>query len=205
MSQASIQDHPARLKWNKRFSEGGFRAFPDDPAEWLVDNTTFLKEAAPGRALDVACGNGRNAAYLAKLGFHVDALDISDVAIDGLQAAASERGLSVTPQLTDLEDDPLPVGEYDVVVNVSYLQRNLMTALEQALRPGGLLLFETVAMAHVEELGHSFNPKYVLERNELLHTFEAMFVRRYWEGAVQRGGDSGALRGVASLAAERLA
>ena len=102
----------------------------------------------------------------------------------------------------DLEHEPLPAGDYDIVVCMSYLQRDLFGALQRALRPGGVLLYETFSRAHVEELGKSFNPAYVLDRNELLHAFDELHVRHYREGIAERGGDA---RGVASLVAQRLA
>ncbi len=106
-----------------------------------------------------------------------------------------------TPACIDLEREPLPAGPYDVVVCMSYLQRDLFEALQRVLAPGGVVLNETFARAHVEELGRDFNPAYVLERNELLRAFSALHVRHYREGVVDaRGGP----RGVASIVAQRL-
>jgi tellurite methyltransferase len=188
----------ARERWNERRAAAGFEPFPDSPARWLVDHGSLL--GGGGRALDVACGDGRNALYLAHLGFEVDAVDVSDVAIDALRAAAPERAPAVHPRLLDLEREPLPEAEYDVVVNFNYLQRDLFGALERALRPGGWLLFETLGRAHIDELGKRINPAYVLADNELLHAFPGLRVRRYREGVVQRPCGS---RGVASLVAQR--
>jgi len=80
VSEASIRGHPAREKWNERFGAAGVAPAQGSPSEWLVGNEALLRAVAgPGRrALDVACGSGRNALYLATLGFEVDALDISD-------------------------------------------------------------------------------------------------------------------------------
>jgi tellurite methyltransferase len=188
----------ARERWNERRSQGGFEPFPDTPAQWLVDNDALL--GTDGRALDVACGDGRNALHLARLGFEVDAVDVSDVAIDGLRAAAPERAPAVRARVVDLEREPLPVDAYDVVLNFNYLQRDLFGALERALRPGGWLVFETLGRAHIDELGKRINPIYVLGDNELLHAFPGLRVRRYREGVVAR---SCGPRGVASLVAQR--
>ncbi|MGH2839431.1 MAG: class I SAM-dependent methyltransferase [Solirubrobacteraceae bacterium] len=201
MSEASIRQHPAREKWNKRFAAGAAPA-QDMPSEWLVEHEPLLRAVAgPGRrALDVAAGSGRNALYLAGLGFEVDAIDISDVAIERLRAAARERGLPVNARVVDLEDDGLPAGAYDVVVNMNYLQRDLFGALERAVAPAGLLVFETFGPDHLEALGAGVNPDFVLAPNELLRAFADLRVRRYLEGVVER---SGRRKGVESLVAQR--
>lgn len=197
---------PARDRWNERYA--AIEPFPDAPAEWLVEHRSLLEErvregAPTPRALDVACGDGRNARWLAELGFDVDAVDVSDVAVAALRDAAAQRGLSVEARVLDLErDDALARDEYDVVVCMNYLQRDLFAVLQRALRPGGLLLYETFSRAHVEELGRTFNPDYVLDRNELLRAFADLHVRHYREGPVERRGEQ---QGVASIVAQRLA
>jgi tellurite methyltransferase len=200
VSDASIEAQPARERWNRRYTEEGLRPFPDRPAEWLTENRSLLAGGDGRRALDVACGDGRNALYLAQLGFEVDAVDVSDVAITALQSAARDRGLAVHPRRLDLESEPLPTERYDVIVQFNYLQRDLFGALARGLAPGGLLIVETVTRAHVEELGNRFDPRFVLDHNELLRSFPDLHVRHYREGVVDR---SGRLRGVAGLVAQR--
>jgi SAM-dependent methyltransferase len=190
----------ARERWNERRAAAGFEPFPDAPAQWLTEHAELL--GGGGRALDVACGDGRNALALARLGYEVDAVDVSDVTIAALRAAAPERAPGVSPRVLDLEREPLEESGYDVVVNFMYLQRDLFGALARALRPGGLLLFETFGPAHLGELGRRVNPDYVLRENELLEAFAGLRVRHYREGVAQRGG---APRGVASLVAQRAA
>jgi tellurite methyltransferase len=184
-------------RWNDRYARDDLASCADAPAEWLVEHRGLL---AGGRALDVACGTGRNALYLATLGYEVDAIDASDVAIAALLAAAQERGLAIAPRVVDLEREPLPPGPYDAIVTTNFLLRDIFGALEDALAPGGLLFYETFAPAHVEELGHSFNPAYLLERGELLRAFPRLEIIDHQEGVVER---SGGPRGVASLVARR--
>ena len=176
--------------------------FPDRPAEWLVEHRSLLKALpAGGRALDVACGDGRNARYLAELGFEVDAVDISAVVVERLAEAAGALGLSVSPRVVDLEYGiGFPAHEYTVIVNFNYLQRSLFDSLARALRPGGLLLFETFARPHIDELGHDFRAEFLLGENELLEAFAGLRVRHYFEGVVERSGEP---RGVASLVAQQ--
>jgi len=191
-------DRSARERWNERRSAAGFEPFPDAPAPWLVEHAALL--GGGGRALDVACGDGRNARALARLGYEVDAVDVSDVTIEALRATAAERAPGVHPRVADLEREPLARDAYDVVVNFNYLQRDLFGALEAALRPGGWLLFETFGPAHLAELGRHVNPKFVLAPNELLHAFPRLRVRAYRDGVAEHPGGP---RGIASLLAQR--
>ncbi len=191
-------DLPARERWNQRYAAPGFEAFPASPADWLVENRALLPGG--GRALDVACGDGRNSRYLAERGFAVDALDVSDVAVDALRAAVRAGGLDVRPAAVDLEAWEPPRDRYDAIVNLNYLQRDLFGPLAAALRPGGLLFFETFSEAHVSELGNRFDPRFLLAPNELLGAFPTLRVRHYREGVAVR---SGRPRGLASLVAER--
>lgn len=200
-------DRPAgpeeiREKWNARYAEASVTPLPATPAEWLVEHRSLLEALPPGgRALDLACGDGRNARYLAELGFVVDAVDVSDVVIRRLAGAAAAMELDVRPRAADLEREPsLPDGEYLVIANLNYLQRSLFDPIARALRPGGLLLFETFAMPHVDDLGHGFRRDFLLGENELLRAFPGLHVRHYFEGVATR---SGKPRGVASLVAER--
>jgi len=190
----------ARDRWNERYAQADREWLPETPAEWLVEHEALL--TGSGRALDVACGDGRNALYLAQLGYMVDAIDVSDVAIGAVRATVQARGLTMTiaPRVVDLEREPLPAGPYDVIVMLNFLQRDLFAPAAQALAPGGLLLFETLDRSHVDELGHSFNPAYLVEPGELLSAFDGLEVVDHREGVAQR---SGSPRGVAGVVARR--
>ena len=116
MSGAAPEPEPARAKWNRRYGARPARPLADPPAEWLWENRSLVAGSPGRRALDVACGAGRNALFLAGLGFEVDAVDVSDVAVDRLRAAVRERSLSVDARRLDLERDPLPRSDYDLIV-----------------------------------------------------------------------------------------
>jgi SAM-dependent methyltransferase len=193
---------PARERWNERYGQDGFEPFPPTPAPWLVEHESLLRDVADGheaRAIDVACGD--NARYLAELGFAVEAVDVSDIAVAALRSAAAQRGLRVDARALDLEHEAPQRDAFDVVVCTNYLQRDLFAGLQAALRAGGLLVYETFSRAHVEELGKSLNPAFVLDHNELLAAFAGLRVRHYREGVVDRGGSP---RGVASIVAQRV-
>ena len=80
-----------REKWDQRYAEGSYRA-RTYPSPFLVER---LAELPRGRALDLACGAGRNALCLAEAGYAVEAVDISGVAVERARATARERGLDV--------------------------------------------------------------------------------------------------------------
>ena len=200
MSDAAPEPEPARAKWNRRYGARPARPLADPPAEWLWENRSLVAGSPGRRALDVACGTGRNALFLAGLGFEVDAIDVSDVAVDRVRAAARERSLSVDARRLDLQRDPLPRSGYDVIVQIDYLQRDLFGPLQRALAPAGMLVLETVTRAHVEQLRRRFDLRFALEPGELLRAFPELQVRRYEEGLAER---SGRLRAVAGLVAQR--
>lgn len=195
-------DHPndARERWNRRWAQRGVRTLVRPPAAWLAGSRALVLEARGRRALDVACGDGRNAIYLARLGFAVDAVDISDVAIAGLREAAAEAGLPITARRLDLEHARLPIGDYDVVVTINYLQRDLFGSLAAALAPGGVLVAETFTRAHARKLGQPLSERYLLAPGELRRAFRGLRLLRYREGIRDDGGGP---RGVAGLVAGR--
>ena len=157
----------SRNKWNARHLESkGLELDPTSP--WLKRHEHRIREAAgssDARALDVACGRGRHSFYLAELGFAVDAWDISEVAVAELSETAGQRGLAIHAKAVDLTLDRPPAGQYDVVVVTRYLDRELFPALEQSLKPGGLLLYETFVADPNRK--SSMNPHFLLEPGEL--------------------------------------
>jgi SAM-dependent methyltransferase len=136
------------------------------PASWLVMNRALLPPS--GRALDVACGRGRNALWLAQQGFATIALDRGPAAIAELEARARRDGLPLTARAMDLETGAVDLGDarYDVVVVVHYLHRALFPALLASLAPGGVLVYETFTVAQAAR-GRPTNPAFLLEPGEL--------------------------------------
>ena len=136
------------------------------PSSWLVANSERLPRT--GHALDVACGAGRHALWLAERGLHVRAVDDDPEALEALRAAAGARGLLVESQLLDLESGPVDLGSgvYDLVVVLYYLHRPLFPALCAALAPEGLLLYETFLEGH-GKLRKPSRPEHLLKPGEL--------------------------------------
>lgn len=188
-----------RRYWNQRH---GPAIWSDDPADWLLAQRESVQAQPRGRALDVACGGGRNALFLAELGFEVDALDISDVAVERVKRLAEGRRLAITPERVDLtEISSFPRPPYQVVIEFFYRQRSLFDVIAEALAPGGLLLFQTFVGPRPEPAGNSFGPRFGLRPGELRDAFASLEILEYEEvkiGDAQRG-----YRTSARLAARR--
>jgi SAM-dependent methyltransferase len=152
-----------------------------EPSGWLTGNRHLLPVG--GDALDVPCGRGRHALWLAAQGFAVRAVDRDAEAIHSLQAAARELGLQVAADVLDLEhgDPGLGVDRYDLVVVISYLYRPLFPALLAALRPGGVLVYETFTRDQAL-VGKPTSPAFLLEPGELARLMAPLEVVAQREG-----------------------
>jgi SAM-dependent methyltransferase len=140
-----------RTKWEARY-RAGHRPHDGPPSSlvrrWLPrprrHGRAARASAAAPRALDVATGLGRNALYLASTGYEVDAVDISETALrEAARRARREHLRGIRWIAVDLDRWRPPRAGYDVVVNAFFLNRRLFPALRAAVRPGGLLIFET--------------------------------------------------------------
>lgn len=189
-----------RERWNEKHREAQVGGCA--PREWLVEHEALVDELPKGRALDVACGRGREALWLAERGFMVDAVDVADVAVDAVGAAARERALPVQAWRVDLVEapGPFPREPYDIVVDFYFLERSLFPRMAAALAPGGLLVVETFTRDHVEVLGHDMPARFLLDHNELLAAFPGLRVLHYREMII---GGSDRPRAVASIVARR--
>lgn len=138
--------------------------------------------------------------FLAVLGFDVDAVDISDVAVERVRALARERHAAISATRVDLSvRAAFPRVPYQVVIDFFYLERPLLTAIAQALAPGGLLVFETFVGERPP--APSFGPRFGLDPGELRRAFAALELLRYKE--VEIGSASSGHRTVARLLARR--
>jgi tellurite methyltransferase len=186
-----------RAKWDARHGEG-------DPA---AARPCAVLEAfghllpVEGHALDLACGLGGNAQWLAIHGLQTEAWDLSPVAIAKLQAHAGSRDLPIRAEVRDVERDPPAPSTFDVIVVSYFLERCLASALERALRPGGLLFYQTWTREAVDERGPG-NPAFRLAPNELLHLFPNLRVIAYCEEGLF-GDPAQGLRNEAWLVAAR--
>lgn len=157
-----------RLKWNRRYASAP-SYLGGAAAQFLGRQMVTLQRLAPGlRALDVACGEGRNAVFLAQQGFRVTGVDISDIGIAKAERLALEQGVAVEFRRIDLDGYQI-AEQYDVIVNCNFLLRDLIPEEVKALTPGGLLLFDTLLAS--PQLLSDHNPDYLLRQGELERTF----------------------------------
>jgi len=166
-----------RHHWEKRYATGETGS-PGVSSLFLRENIHRLPR---GRALDIACGDGRHALFLAGNGYRVEAVDLALTGLRRLRQAAKRDGLALTAIQADLEHFPLRRERYDVVVNIRYLQRSLWPELRTALRPGGVIVFETFTTEQ-RKLGSPSNPDFLLEPGELHEAFRDFELLDYQEG-----------------------
>jgi tellurite methyltransferase len=184
----------SQSEWDAKHRLGA-EAPPSEPASIVRELLPLLPS---GPALDIACGTGRHALFLAARGQHVMVVDYSGVALDILEVRAHrqhvrlKRGDGFRPPgrhlhgglelvHTNLEEAQLPEHCYDLILCVQYLQRNLFPQMVRALRPEGVLLMETFTQAHLEFSGGPRNPAYLLETGELREAFPELCVVFYRE------------------------
>ena len=190
-----------------------YRLAAEEP---VAEPASIVRELLPllprGPALDLACGAGRHTMLLATRRQHVTAMDWSSVALDILEARghaarlpahrvstvdARQRTANVGIDLlqADLERVKLPEQSFELILCIQYLQRSLFQQMARALRPGGVLLFETFTRAQLEFAGGPRNPDHLLEMGELRSAFPDLRVLFYRE---LRAG-----QGIASLLAQK--
>lgn len=184
-----------RTRWNERYRDGE-RIGSGEASQIVKDAEPWLPSG--GRVLDLACGTGRNALFLARRGLEVVAVDLSGEGLHRLARRARAEGLPVHPVQADLERFLLPDGRFDVIVNTRFLLRSTFALIDDALSPGGLLVFETFNVDEIEILGGDISRDYALERGELRRAFPGYELLVYEEGIFQRPeGERGLARMIA--------
>jgi cyclopropane fatty-acyl-phospholipid synthase-like methyltransferase len=174
-----------KAKWNERYRAA---TREQQAARVLAENLHLLPGA--GRALDLACGWGANALLLARQGLEVVAWDIAEVPIAALQETVQGLGLNIRAEVRDIESRPPMAETFDVIVVSYFLNREIIPALIQALRPGGLIYYQTFTRQRVSDRGPR-RAEFRLAAQELLHLFSGLQPVLYREeariGDVHRG------------------
>jgi 2-polyprenyl-3-methyl-5-hydroxy-6-metoxy-1,4-benzoquinol methylase len=168
-----------KKKWNQIYLDANHVQYP--VASVLLDHCFLLPRH--GVALDLASGLGSNAFYLAELGLQVHAWDISSVAIKKIQQHTRYAELHLEAQEKLIEPAAFEKQQFDVIVVSRFLERSCCAAIMDALKPGGLLFFQTYTFEKVAQEGPK-NPDFLLAENELLQLFNALKVVFYQENAL---------------------
>ncbi|MFQ5852474.1 MAG: class I SAM-dependent methyltransferase [Candidatus Binatia bacterium] len=172
-------------RWNARHATEHGEQGPSVFLKQIIEQSSWRIQ--PGRALDIATGKGRNALFLAKKGFAVEAVDISEVALEQARRLAKGRGLTITFRQVDLNSVELPEAAYDMILNFNFLQRSLIPKIKRALKLGGHIVFETYLIDQ-RIFGRPKNLAYLLGHNELLEMFRDFRILYYREGkSVEEG------------------
>ena len=131
-----------------------------EPSPWVARWAPLIRPG--GEVLDVACGNGRHARFLARLGCEV-------VAVDRDVSLFRDAPAGVALVEADLEAGPWPFAgrRFDAIVVTNYLHRPLLPTLAGSLEPGGVLVYETFAQGN-ERFGKPSSPAFLLAPGELL-------------------------------------
>jgi tellurite methyltransferase len=153
--------------------------FGKEPAAFIQENISKIQV---GRALDIAMGEGRNAVYLAKKGFRVDGVDISEVALRKAKRLARENRVTVNTINADLGSYIIKPESYDVILNIDYLQRALIPQIKRGLRHGGMVVYEAYTLDQLDNTrGERIRRDYLLSKGELKELFRDFKVVVYEE------------------------
>ncbi len=161
-------------RWDEKYQDERYNTFTQ-PRQFLIDHESYFPRR--GLALDVAMGLGGNSAYLVEHGLSVIGVDISSVAV----RRAKKRFPQIMVVQADLTHFYLPTARFDVILNFFYLQRDLLPRLVCALRPGGLLLIETMTQSMLE-VKPDIPPDCLLAPYELHNMFAHLDIITYHEG-----------------------
>lgn len=176
-------------EWDERYRRPDYWA-GREPVPFLCQVLPMLPR---GKALDIASGEGRNAVFLAQHGWQVTGIERSVAGIEkakGLAASRSVRvvGESEMPKVgclrlvqADLEQYQLPVDAFDMVTVFYYLQRSLFPAIRRAVRPGGVLVYETYTIQQLEYPHGPRSPEHLLQPGELRDAFGGLEILFYAE------------------------
>ena len=154
----------------------------------LSENSHLLP--SEGICLDLACGLGANALFLAEHGLETHAWDISPIALNRLEDSALEKDLDVTIKQVAITPDILPKDYFNVIIITRFLDRSLTNAIMESLKSSGLVFYQTYTKEKLGSKGPN-NPDFLLSRNELLKLFQPLTTVFYSENSLIGDVDSG--------------
>jgi SAM-dependent methyltransferase len=174
-----------KKQWEKKYSSEGYE--PNrNPSALLAE---WLNDRSPGKALDFASGTGRNALYLAEKGYDVTAVEISPSAVELAEQAAREKGLIIKWIVADL-DDYVIQEQYDlIVISFFYVNKTMTLAITNALKKGGILLYENHMLSPSSDEDEAHKHRFHLKPGELGQLFKGLNILCYEEIPADSHGD----------------
>lgn len=150
-----------------------------EPASFLRENIQLLPV---GKGLDIAMGEGRNAVFLAKKGFSVDGVDISEVALQKARRLARENHVSINTINADLKTYVIKPESYLVILNIDFLERNLIPQIKRGLKKGGIVVYENYTVDQMKNSkDRHLRRDLLLEKGELRQLFSDFEILLYRE------------------------
>jgi len=192
-------DLESQKKWNNIYADAVIGT--QGVSRVLLENEHLLP--TEGRALEIACGTASDSIFLANRGLQTDAWDISDSVVAKINEYAQDKSVSVTAESRDINIDPPQDDSYDVITIAHFLERKIVPALISALKPGGLIFYQTFVKDVTPTYSGPSNPAFRLDDNELLLLFSGLQVVVYREEGLL-GDISQGFRNEALLVARKL-
>src|ERR1035438_834616 len=181
-SSSSEREH-----WNQKYREV--------PEAWLEPDpflpcafSEYIRPVFPkgGTALDLAGGAGRHAIWLAKQGWEVTLIDISETGVERARQNAGGLASQIHFVVDDLTGFAASQTQFDVVMAFFYLERKIFPEMVKAIRPGGLLVYKTLTLAQLKLAGGPKDPAHLLEKDELLRLADGLEVLHYREEVAKK-------------------
>lgn len=176
-----------REHWNQKYREA--------PEVWLEPDPllarAFSEYILPlflsgGNALDLAGGAGRHAIWLAKQGWEVTLIDISETGVEQARMNAGALASRIHFVVDDLTGFAASQTQFDVVMAFFYLERKSFPEIVKSIKPGGLLVYKTLTIAQLGLAGGPKDPAHLLEKNELLRLADGLEVLHYHEEVARK-------------------
>ncbi len=178
-----------RERWNQKYREApgaGKRTVPDPFL--LRAFSEYILPLFPhgGSALDLAGGAGRHAIWLAKRGWEVTLIDISETGVEQARQHAGPLASHVHFVVDDLTDFKASQTQFEVVMVFFYLERKSFSEMVKAVRPGGLLVYKTYTLEQAKLVAGPKNPAHLLKPGELLQLADGLRILHYQEEVAEK-------------------
>ncbi|QTD39762.1 bifunctional 2-polyprenyl-6-hydroxyphenol methylase/3-demethylubiquinol 3-O-methyltransferase UbiG [Sporosarcina sp. Te-1] len=174
--------------WHERFDTEEY-VYGKEPNQFVIE---AAKQIPRGKVLCIAEGEGRNAVYLATLGFDVTAWDYAESGLEKTQRLAAEKGVAVKTELHDLADVEWGFEQWDAIVHVfghfpEKVMKRTIEGIQHSLRPGGFYISELYTKDQLRYgIGGPRDEALLVNPVNLLHSFQSHFIEHFYIGEVYR-------------------